>query len=60
RLREIVPLTEEIQNRFSSIDAVDVRFQGRVYLQLAAPEMSEDVLETSEDVVEELVPAGGR
>ena len=61
RLREIVPLTEEIQNRFSSVDAVDVRFQGRVYLQLAVPEMSEDVvLETSEDVVEELVPAEGR
>ena len=61
RLQEIVPLTEEIQKSFSSVDAVDVRFQGRVYLQLAAPEISENVvLETSEDVVEELVPAGGR
>ena len=61
RLQEIVPLTEEIQNRFSSVDAVDVRFEGRVYLQLAPPEVSEDVaFETSEGVVEELVPVGGR
>jgi cell division septal protein FtsQ len=61
RLQEIVPLAEEIQNRFSSVDAVDVRFQGRVYLQLVAPEMSKDVqFETSRDVVEEQVPAGGR
>ena len=34
RLREIVPLTEEIRSRFPSVSAVDLRFQGRVYLQL--------------------------
>jgi cell division protein FtsQ len=33
RLREIVPLTEEIRSRFPAVDAVDLRFQGRVYLQ---------------------------
>jgi hypothetical protein len=38
RLMEIVPLTEDITHHFPSVRAVDVRFQGRVYLQVDAPE----------------------
>ncbi len=34
RLLEIVPLTEDITRYFPSVKAVDLRFQGRVYLQL--------------------------
>jgi len=34
RLMEIVPLTEDITRHFPSVKAVDLRFQGRVYLQL--------------------------
>jgi len=56
RLAELVPLSEEIRNRFPTVDAVDLRFQGRVYLQLGPSE----VLAGDVPVPEEPVPAGGR
>jgi hypothetical protein len=34
RLTEIIPLAEEILQRYPSLEAVDVRFRGRAYLQL--------------------------
>jgi cell division protein FtsQ len=36
RLREMLPLTEAILDRFPSLLAVDLRYAGRVYLQLPA------------------------
>ena len=56
RLAELVPLSEEIRDRFPSVDAVDLRFQGRVYLQLGPPEL----LENDIPEPEEPVAAGGR
>jgi cell division protein FtsQ len=44
RLAELVPLSEEIRNIFPSVDAVDLRFRGRVYLRLGPPETIEDGL----------------
>ena len=34
RLTEILPLTEGILERFPAVEAVDLRFEGRVYLRL--------------------------
>jgi cell division protein FtsQ len=36
RLREMLPLTEAIVDRFPALLAVDLRYEGRVYLQLPA------------------------
>jgi hypothetical protein len=35
RLREMLPLSEAIMDRFPALVAVDLRYEGRVYLQLA-------------------------
>jgi hypothetical protein len=43
RLAELVPLSEEIRTHFPSVDAVDLRFRGRVYLQLGPAEPLEDL-----------------
>lgn len=57
RLAELVPLSEEIRNLFPSVDAVDLRFRGRVYLQLGASEPLEDGLP---ELPEEPAAAEGR
>jgi hypothetical protein len=49
RLAELVPLSEEIRNLFPSVEAVDLRFRGRVYLQLGPPEPLEDGLPESQE-----------
>ena len=56
RLAELVPLSEEIRGRFPSVDAVDVRFQGRVYLQLGP----DAILEEAVPDLEQPVVFGGR
>jgi hypothetical protein len=57
RLAELVPLSEEIRDLFPSVDAVDLRFRGRVYLQLGASEPLEDGLP---ELLEEPAAAEGR
>jgi hypothetical protein len=42
RLREILPLTEDIVERFPMLEAVDLRFKGRVYLRFPRQYLEED------------------
>ena len=52
RLAELVPLSEEILSVYPSVEAVDLRFRGHVYLQLGAPETLDDgISETTETPV---------
>lgn len=57
RLDELVPLSEEIRNKFPSVEAVDLRFRGRVYLQFGTSEPLGDTLAESP---EEPIAAEGR
>jgi hypothetical protein len=54
RLREILPLTEEILDHFPMLETVDLRFKGRVYLRL-----SESLLREQEEAFEPST-GGGR
>ena len=56
RLAESVPLGEEIRSRFPLVEAVDLRFQGRIYLQLGTPQTPVEEAPESE----EPVSVGGR
>lgn len=59
RLVEVLPLTEEIQRLFPTVEVVDLRFQGRVYLQLGSPEVALEGAHDPEDT-EPAAAIGGR
>jgi cell division protein FtsQ len=59
RLVEVLPLTEEIQRLFPTVEVVDLRFQGRVYLQLGSPEVALEGAHDPEDT-EPAAVIGGR